>query len=123
MYPYNTKEIPPCPCLYISLESLFGNRVSGIKAKLDTGAFKTTVPMDILKLLEIQPSRKMLVMDYNNSPSLRYTYFVRIIHPDFEYQSVEVIGVNRGAQMLIGRDIINRWRLFLDGPKEVFEFK
>jgi len=105
--------------------SLFGKKVSGVKAKLDTGASQTAVPMNILQLLQIhqRPARSIPVTDYNNYPFYRSTYYVDIIHPEFTYRGVEVIGIDRGATMLIGRDIINRWRLLLNGQKQIFDFR
>ena len=122
MYVYDKDETPPCPCINLSIESLFGAKVSEIKAILDTGATKTAVPTDVLDILKITqfPASKIYVKDYRDHESILYTYYIHILHPEFTYRAVEVIGIDRGATMLIGRDIINRWRLLLYGPKQNF---
>jgi len=126
MYLYDKKEFPPCPCINVSIESLSGTKkVSGVKAILDTGASRTAVPIDILDILNLTrfPARSIWVKDYSNRGERRYLYYVRILHPEFTYRAVEVIGIDRGTTMLIGRDIINRWRLLLDGPKQIFNLE
>lgn len=125
MYLYDKKEIPPCPCINVSIESLSGMKVSGIKAILDTGASRTAVPTDVLDILNITkfPSRRIRVKDYSDREVWRYLYYIHILHSEFTYRSIEVIGIDRGATMLIGRDILNRWRLLLDGRREVFDLK
>ncbi|MDI6736177.1 MAG: hypothetical protein QME42_08320 [bacterium] len=125
MYVYDKKETPPCPCINVSIESLFGRKVSGIKAILDTGASKTAVPIDVLDILNLTrfPTRRIRVRDYSEREVWRYIYYVHILHPEFTCLRVEVIGIDRGATMLIGRDIINKWRLLLDGHKQVFNLE
>jgi len=125
MYIYDRDEFPPCPCINVSIESLFGTSISGVKAILDTGASRTVVPTDILDILNLTsfPARRIRVRDYNNCETWRYIYYVNILHPEFTYRGIEVIGIDSGTTMLIGRDIINQWRLLLDGPRQIFNIE
>jgi len=74
MYVYDKDKVPPCPCMEVSIESLFGAKVSGVKAILDTGASRSVVPIDLLDILNLTqfPARRIPVMDYSNRKSYRY---------------------------------------------------
>jgi len=121
-FPYriiNTDDLP-APALNIDIIS---NNVEkkGILALLDSGSGLTIIPQNIIE--EIQPP----IIDTNISfgfiggeaESLLYSLKIRI--PEVGIWHAEVASYPYLNYILIGRDILNKWSLFLKGPSEIFE--
>ena len=93
----------------------------GVLALLDSGASITLIPQSIIE--EIQPSIVDVPVRFGFTggevESLLYALKIRI--PKVGTWYVEVVGYAGLSYALIGRDVLNKWSLFLKGRSKIFE--
>lgn len=93
----------------------------GVLALLDSGASITLIPQSIIE--EIQPSIVDVPVRFGFTggevESLLYALKIRI--PKVGTWYVEVVGYAGLSYALIGRDVLNKWSLFLKGRRKIFE--
>jgi predicted aspartyl protease len=120
--PYNHALYPPAPALEIRLiNPLSGQKSVLFHAVLDTGADTTVVPTKLLKQLGLHPLRKEQVRGLWGGYGV-----VQVFVVDFEMDGrlldgIEVLGTPEERQILIGRNLSNQLRLYLDGPEQTVE--
>jgi predicted aspartyl protease len=118
---YNRGLSPPAP--YLDLEiAPFGRRRKPIRrrAKLDSGASMTVIPYSLLNQWQIPFVETVEVRAYNGQVSRRPVYVVNIVIGSRHFQEVRVTVAPR-RDILLGRDVMNRLRILLDGPDLVTE--
>jgi hypothetical protein len=121
-FPYRiiNPDDPPAPALNVDV---IGNNVEkkGVLALLDSGAGITLIPQNIIE--EIQPSIIDSAISLGGiggkAESLLYALKIRI--PKVGAWYVEVVGYAGVGYVLIGRDMLNKWSLFLKGRSRIFE--
>ena len=102
-------EQPPAPPLAVT-----GTAV------VDTGASRCCVEEAVLRQLQLQPMRRIIVRSPNGS-RLQFVYLARLSFPGAPIPAIEmaVIGVQLGSAQtigLIGRDFLRRCLLIYNGP-------
>lgn len=119
---YSDEYYPPAPVLEIRLGlpgELFS--VGPLIALLDTGADATIVPTRHLRPLEAP------IADHRNLRGLRgdrsavFTYRLDIEVAGLRLPSIEVVADAVGDEVIVGRDVLNRLRITLDGPAGALE--
>jgi len=111
---YSSEYSPPAPSLKIKLARPFSDHSLELQAKLDTGADMTVIPQYVVSELRLIPASRVSVISFDGHKVWRYTYFVNLSLNDFEYKMVEVISAQR-HDALLGRDILNRLKIALNG--------
>jgi predicted aspartyl protease len=113
---YLSQYFPPFPSLPIRLgfpeESL---RLGPIDALIDTGADGTLVPQILLDDLGAPLVDQIRVRSQWGEARLAGLYTVDLSVSDFRLPAIEVVG-DPGTEIILGRDVINRLRILLDGP-------
>ncbi|MBC8228660.1 retroviral-like aspartic protease family protein [bacterium] len=118
---YNKSERPSAP--YIVLEIAPAGRrrkPTRRRAKLDSGASLTVIPESLIRRWRIRSSGAIRVRAYNGQESVRPIYSVDIIIGSRRFQDIEVTIAPR-RNILLGRDIMNKLRITLDGTQERVE--
>lgn len=122
-YPYSNTYRPSAPALAVEIAHPGASETSvTLTFKIDTGADITTIPQNILLQLQVPPCREVLAIGYDGQEARQRTYLVRLIVAGNTYAYQEVMATS-GDQALIGRDLLNRWVIMLDGPNESFDVK
>jgi predicted aspartyl protease len=116
-YKYFTGVDPPGPFVHVSL-ALPGDpaELTGQAAHVDTGAYKTVIPhawADRLGLLRV---REVSAEGLDGVVVVLSTYLVEVTVKDLSPVVVEVLASPGEQFALLGRDILNRYQLVLDGP-------
>jgi len=111
---YSSEYSPPAPSLKIKLARPFSDHSLELQAKLDTGADMTVIPQRAVSELRLIPASRVSVTSFDGQRIWRYTYFVNLSFNGFEYKMVEVISAQH-RDVLLGRDILNRLKIILDG--------
>lgn len=89
---------------------------------IDTGAGRSALPQNFLENdLEATPCREISFGDFDGSENLKKSYIVNIKIDGVEFPHIEVIGTAAKLHGLLGRDILTRYFLRYDGPKQKFE--
>lgn len=120
--PYATFMRPPAPFVVVRLAQTAGPLTSdSVLAQLDTGADRTVIPGDFLEQLELARSGTTFVVGYAGHELEAPIYDLRLTVAGFEPVAVEVLARSDEPWVLLGRDVLNRYRIVLDGPNQILE--
>ncbi len=92
------------------------SKICDVMGIIDSGAVMTCIPESILSQLGKLTYSSVSIRDINGNIINRKTYIIDIQIEDYQIKNVEVIVVPK-RYTLIGRDIINQFKIVLDGPK------
>lgn len=116
-YRYLMQAIPPAPYIYITLRNaVSGVELQNVAAQLDTAADQTLVPDACVQALGLNPIGTVIIKGVggNVQPMQSYAVLLRIHH--LPMHKLEVVGGLVETHVLLGRDVLNAYRLVLDGP-------
>lgn len=122
VYPYDTNNFnPPAPVLEVSLSSPVSQaEVIKIPAILDSGADMTVIPQNIVQQLQLKYVDEISAVGYEGIVKKTFVYSTKIIFENIGNFIIRVI-TSDNDHALIGRDIINKWSVFLKGRDKIFE--
>jgi predicted aspartyl protease len=121
-YSYNCQVEPPAPFVHVSLRCPeTGKAVDDLPAQIDTAADRTVIPANLVELLELLPLDELPVAGFGGQVFVIPTYLVGLALRTFVAAPVEVFAHPEEPFILLGRDVLNRLRLLLDGPALAFE--
>jgi len=114
---------PPAPVLDVSLAApgpVSYRQIVKSLALLDSGADMTVIPRWVAQQLQLKYVDEVLASGYDGVTKKTFVYSVKIIFERMgEFITRAIVSDN--VHVLIGRDILNRWSLFLKGRSEVLE--
>ncbi len=119
---YSHDYVPPAPVFQVTFFSNESQLSAGpFTALVDTGTDVTAVPIILLERVKAPLLRSAFVQ-----PHWGMRYPVSIFSVDVRIDAwtlpaVEVIGDVKGHQVILGRDVLNKLRLLLDGPEQTTE--
>lgn len=120
--PYSTRYDPPIPALEIMLCSPEGGPSIGpLLALVDTGADGTVVPAECVAQLDLVPIDQVRLRGQWDEGRLAHVYLVDLQIAQNRLPDVEIVEDRLGQEILLGRNVLNRLRLLLDGPAEMTE--
>ncbi len=112
-FKYSDLEKPSAPIIDIIVSNKFG-KSDPRKGKIDTGSSLIAIPSELVEKLELKSTGKTKVGGYNTPPTPRDTFHVRIKVGSEEYGLLKAT-TNNKSYVLLGRNLINLWKLILDG--------
>ena len=86
-----------------------------VRAKLDTGADLTAIPTALIERLHLMPAGEIEVEGYDSRRATVRAYDVSLEIDQLNVAGLLVIGFAEDY-VLLGRDVLNRLRILLDGP-------
>lgn len=120
--PYDRSYVPPAPRLTIRLavpDEAFSETV--LSALVDTGADVTIVPTRFVEPLDLQAdNRKILRSPWGERRPVN-VYLLDVGIGDIRLPLMEIVADDRGNEVILGRNVLNRLRLVLDGPRQLLE--
>ena len=115
-FPYSASLNPPAPFLPVRVSNLTGAGPTTVSAKIDTGADITAIPAYFVEQLDLAPAGELVVEGYDGQRATVLCYDI-VLHVD----RLRVVGLSVVAfaedYALLGRDVLNRLRILLDGPE------
>lgn len=118
-YPYAGGN-PPAPYVLLNLfHPTDADAVRDVTALADTGADITVVPLSVIGAVNGIPTGTTPVLGYDNKPDRLTTYAIRFQIRDLPVIEVEVVGSDAVTHAIVGRDVLNRYNITLDGPNLV----
>jgi len=116
-HPYLTTYYPPMPALQVRLgypeEAL---TLGPLAAIVDTGADGTLVPQSLIDELGAPFVDDVRVRSHWGEWRNMQLFTVDVGIESLRLPAVEVAGDDRGQEIVLGRNVLNRLRLLLDGP-------
>ncbi len=110
---YDDHFEPPAPVAPLRVHSPIGDAAILLRAMLDTGADCTAIPSEVARRLRLPAIDRVRIADVTGS---RRSVTVHAARLDVAGLSVLARVVALGDESIVGRDILNRWFLGLDGP-------
>jgi predicted aspartyl protease len=121
-FAYDNHYSPPAPAIEIQLGAPGkSGKTRLLRAFVDTGADVSLVPLRYLEPLQLQmDNRKLLRSQWGETRSVD-TYLVDVILGDGRLPLIEVVGDERSDEVILGRNVLNRLVITLNGPKQVLD--
>jgi predicted aspartyl protease len=114
---YNQQVTPPAPFVQatVRVPESGGTGIS-LPAQIDTGAYCSAIPGRLVEELDLVPVREIDVEGFGRHHSVVSTYLIEIEILLLSPRIIEVIASRDEPFCLLGRDILNGFRMTLDGP-------
>lgn len=114
---YRTDFSPPIPVLPVRLYSPVTERSTDpVLGLVDTGSDATIVPLRYLLAIGAQETAPGWLVTVTGQRQPVALYFVDIYLEQEMAPGIRVIADESGHELILGRDFLNRFPLFLDGP-------
>jgi len=119
-YRYAQQLDPPAPFVYVSLRcGHTGTALTDLPAQIDAAADRTVIPTHIVESLGLVEDGRLRFQGFASEVVTLPVYLVEVGIHDFAAQAIRaVLGVSE-PHILLGRDVLNRHHLQLDGPQLV----
>jgi len=112
----------PAPVCDVTVS--FRGNLETIPALFDSGATRTVLPHRLVALLNlIQLNDDVEVTVANGNKSKRSLYMADLSFLGLSFPRHIVLTLENRHHMLIGRDILNRYKTTLDGPADQFSLQ
>lgn len=122
VHSYNAEYVPPMPVCTIYLGAGGEEPPLGpLEALIDTGADITIVPMTYLRQLGVYPLRQSMARSIWGDRRSVHVYAVSLKLENLYIRALQVLGDEQGDEIVLGRTILNRLHLVLDGPAAITE--
>ncbi|MFZ2358831.1 MAG: retroviral-like aspartic protease family protein [Anaerolineae bacterium] len=118
-FPYDETYDPAAPVCQINLSVASTGLSVSLPAIIDTGADATIVPLGYLRQIGARRVFEAGLRSQWGERRRVYLYLIDLRLGEFTLPGVYVVGDDRGDEVVLGRDVLNRLRLLLDGPKRV----
>ena len=116
-YPYSSRYQPPCPVVEVVLSnSEEGLRTAEMNALLDTGSDGSLVPLAYLQQILAPALVDARIRSHWGEDRAVQLFLVDIELGDLRLPGILVVGDEQGDEVVLGRNILNKLRLVLDGP-------
>lgn len=116
-YPYLISYQPPFPVIEVVLHnSDTALHTATLKAFLDTGADGTLAPLTYLREILAPPLTETRLRSHWGEWRVAQLFLVDIRIGILTLPNMFVVGDEQGNEVVLGRDVLNRLRLLLDGP-------
>ena len=119
MYSYDAGYQPPAPVLPIQISRPWGTASLTVQGFLDSGADMSVIPNAAVRDLNLQPVSVTSSRGFGGTVEESMVFSASVSLMRKEAEAVRVLAWDEDYA-LIGRDLINGWRLTLDGPAQAF---
>jgi predicted aspartyl protease len=121
-YGYNRQVDPPGPFVHVTLGRHDGTGdTAEWPAQLDTGADQTVVPKQAADDLRLDQVGQISIVGFGDRPTDYFTVLVRLAVRQLPALVLEALAGPPGTCVLLGRDVLNQYRIVLDGPQLALE--
>ena len=119
---YSRRYAPPMPVLAVRL-SVPEQPAAGqpVMALIDTGADVCIVPRILLSQLDAPASEPVWIRGQWSEPIRATRYLIDVHLEQMVIPAVDVVSDPNGREIIIGRNVLEKFRLLLDGPARLTE--
>ena len=121
-FAYDQSYFPTAPHIEIWIgvpeESL---SVGPLSAFVDSGADATIIPISYIRPLKLEVADRKRIRSPWGDAHIVDIYFVDLGIGDVNLPPIEVVADENSEEIIVGRNVLNRLRVVLDGIKQVVE--
>jgi predicted aspartyl protease len=123
-FPYDSHYQPPFPAVQVALHNREeGLRTSSMNALLDSGADASLVPIVFLREVIAPVLTDTRIRSHWGEWRAAQLFVVDVEIENIKLPGIFVVGDEQGDEIVLGRDVLNKLRIFLDGPARVVEIE
>lgn len=123
-YRYADQLQPPAPLVTVSVGCpATGKRIEGLPALVDPAADRTVFPGPIIETLGLVEDGRLLFQGFAGEVIELPVFLASIQIHDFTPVLIRSALGEREPFILLGRDVLNNYRILLDGPQRVLEIR
>lgn len=116
-YPYDAAYEPPFPAAPVVLRNgEEGLRTAKVQALLDTGSDGSLVPIAYLEEILAPPMTDTRFRSHRGEWRAAQVFEADLELGSLRLPGIFVIGDEQGSEIVLGRNVLNKLRLLLDGP-------
>lgn len=120
--PYDKGYLPPAPSIEIRLSAPDESfKQPSLKALVDTGSDATIVPAHHLESFGLQIDNRKYLRSPWGDRRLANVYLLDVGIGEFRLPVIEIVADDRGDEVILGRNVLNRLIMVLDGPKQTLQ--
>jgi predicted aspartyl protease len=121
-FKYTRQFNPPAPFVYVSLRCpVTGAAVHDLPAQVDTAADRTVIPGSLVEHLGLEYVDTINVAGLGAGILAVLAYRVELTIRALSPHQVVVVAQDEEPYVLLGRDVLNRYRRLFDGPSLALE--
>jgi len=122
MIRYASIEDPPVPIMKGEVSNPILNISEKGPAKLDTGSPVTVIPEEWVDRLKLMPKGTLPLLDFRGNEKRHRTYAAHVTLDSEKFEWIEIVA-SRRANILVGRNVLNKRKLILDGKNLAFKIE
>jgi predicted aspartyl protease len=123
-YTYNQQVTPPAPFVHVSVRPFYeGTTGNTVPAQIDTAADLSVIPGRLVDELRLIPLDSIAVLGFGGHMATLPTFLVELRIRELNPVTVKVLSSHDEPFVLLGRDVLNRFTVLLDGPNLVLEVR
>jgi hypothetical protein len=117
-YGYVQQLQPPAPFVQVRLRNpVSGDELNDVPAQLDTAADRTLIPETLVETLALPQLGTLMIGGVGGVQQAMPTYPLLLAVHNLPPQTIEVVASPGESWVLLGRDVLNVYRVLLDGPQ------
>jgi hypothetical protein len=123
-YNYNRQLTPPAPFVHVRAAApASGKAVEQIAAQLDSAADRSVIPWSVVEALQLPQLDELPALGFGGHLVSVPTFLVQLTVRSCTPITVEAFASREEPYVLLGRDVLNHFRVLLDGPNLVLEME
>ncbi len=123
-FPYDSNYQPPFPAVQVALYNREeGLRTSAMNALLDSGADASLVPIVFLRDIVAPALMDTRIRSHWGEWRAAQLFVVDVEIENIKLPGIFVVGDEQGDEIVLGRDVLNKLRIFLDGLARIVEIE
>lgn len=123
-YNYSKSVQPPAPFVHVAIHnSNLQRTVADVPALLDCAADRSVIPADLIESLGLVQLDEVPIMGFGGHIVLAPTFLADLEIRQLPRITAEVIANSDEPYVILGRDVLNSFRVLLDGPNLVVEIQ
>ncbi len=117
-FPYDTTYNPALPVCDVTLTAKPTGQQVKLTAIVDTGADATIIPIQYLQQIGARRAIEVGLRSQWGERRAVFLYLVDLQISEITLPGIYVVGDELGAEAVLGRNVLNRLQILLDGPAE-----
>ena len=124
LFDYDSAYSPSAPVIPIGIANPEGGRPTlRVQALIDSGSDATLIPLTILQRITVSSGEQVSFRGVTGGRTIADVFRVVIHMPSGISYGIRAIAIRGSDEVILGRDVLNQWRITLDGPGEIVEIE